>query len=459
MRWWMWVVAGILLLVCLTIAVRIHGTIAFAETQAELKRMGFATTMAEFVAAGPAVDRDRQERLRRLMLSRAGWMDDIASAMPADHLQEQRVTATDLAKRGNALRNGAADMGVLGALLAEGPVELSLFGWCERDPAKLCAITVSTTVTTQLPDLLTCRAWANWWSIRACLDPDPEPHLRELNRLVTAMSHPGVLIDAMIAIACSAIRDQTHLWLATRGRLPPDRLRAWSAEAPPHRLWCASGWSGERCVFQEPLSRMQWGFGSLAGSSDPWYEAWAFVRLWPFQGHDSAFCVSSLAGSEARLLGRIPPAVRRPPFAFMGLTSMISLPNLDECGVVAIESANGHRLARCAAAVADSYRRIGSLPDAIPASAPSAAIDADAPALLYERLSPSRFRIGIDPAGPLPPTIPADRWKATFYASTIGAPPAKMAAFAGRGARWSCEIDLDAILIPPPEKPAKAKKP
>jgi len=35
-------------------------------------------------------------------------------------------------------------------------------------------------------------------SIRACLDPDPEPHLQNLDRLVTAMGHPGTLIDAMI---------------------------------------------------------------------------------------------------------------------------------------------------------------------------------------------------------------------------------------------------------------------
>jgi hypothetical protein len=141
------------------------------------------------------------------------------------------------------------------------------------------------------------------------------------------------------------------------------------------------------------------------------------------------------------------------------MVASLTLPNLTECGVVAIESANGHRLARCAAAVADVYRRTSTLPEAIPAFATSAAIDANAPALLYERLSPSRFRIGIDPTGPLPPAIPADRWKATFYASTLGAPPAKTTAFAGRGARWSCEIDLDAILIPPPEKPAKATKP
>ncbi len=460
-RWWMWVVAGILLLLCLAIAVRIHGTIAFAETQAELKRMGFATTMEEFVAAGPGADADRQERLRRLMLSKAGWIDDIATAMPANDLQERRIPSSDLAKRDLAVRNGGADMAAVAAILAEGPVELSLFGWCERDPAKLRSIDVATAVATPLPHLLPCRAWANWWSIRACLDPDPEPHLQNLDRLVTAMGHPGTLIDAMIAMACSAIRDQAHLWLATRGRLPVARLQAWAAESPEHRIWCASGWAGERCVFQEPLSRLHWGFASLAGASgNPWDDAWAFVRMWPIQGHDSAFCASSLAVSEATLLGKPLPTIRQPPFAIMGLVATITLPNLTECGVTAIESANGHRLARCAAAVAEAYRRTGSLPEVIPAFASAAAIDANAPALLYERLSPSRFRIGIDPTGPLPPAIPTDRWLSKGYASTIGSPPAAPAALMGRGGgRWSGEIDLDAILIPPPEKPAKAKKP
>jgi hypothetical protein len=122
---------------------------------------------------------------------------------------------------------------------------------------------------------------------------------------------------------------------------------------------------------------------------------------------------------------------------------------------LAIESANRHRLIRCASVIASTYRRRGALPATMPSEAPAAAIDADQPALLYERLSPSRFRVGIDPAGPLPPAIPAAHWKEARYASEIGQPASKPAACLYR---WSCEIDLDAILIPPPEHPARTLK-
>ena len=455
MRWWMWLVAGLLLLVCLVIAVRIHGTIAFAETQAELKRMGFATTMEEFVAAGPAVDRDRQARLRRLMDAGGGWRDDISYALPFNDLQEQRPTAKDLAKRDQALRDGGADMAALGAILAEGPVELSVFGWCERDPARLRTMDLATATSTPLPNLLAIRAAANWWSIRACLDPDPEPHLRDLDRLADAMRHPGTLIDAMIGIALNAIRDQTHLWLATRGRLAPERLHAWAGEPSRSRPGCAAGYAGERCLFHEPLSRTRWSYAALSGYSGGFLaDAAGFAAIWPTQGHEAAYCSSFLAATEAELLDRPRPTLRTMPFGYQGVISRVVLPNLVESGITATESAYRHRLVRCAGLLAEVHRRDGALPPTLPPEAPAAALDPNQPAVAYERLTSSRFRIGFDPAGPPPPAIPAGR-----VTTAIGRPAGTAPASAYGGVRWSLEADFDAILIPPPDKPAKAKKP
>ena len=458
LRWYTWPIAALLLLLTVVIIVRLHGLNRFRETQDELRRLGFATTMEELVAAGPAVDRNRQERCRPLMVGPGPkWREDVSTALPSNDLQEQRFPAKDLAKRDQALRDGATDVATMEAIFAEGPVELSLYGWCERDPAKLRVIDLPTAINTPLPSLLATRGFANWWANRACLDGDSAPHLRQLDRLIASMDHPGTLIDAMIGIACSSIRDQAYLWLATRGRLSEADLRAWTDETAHQRAWCAAGYAGERCAFQEPLSRTRWNFGVWTGASGGFLdEVWMLLRVWPTQGHEAAYCCSYLAQAEAALLHKPGPTLQTMPFGFPGAMSAIAMPNLDECIVTATVAANRHRIWRCAGLVAAQYRHSGALPTIMPAAAPAAAIDANQPALLFERLSPSCFRVGIDPSGPLPPAVPAARWKAARYASEIGQPASKPAACAYR---WSCELDLDAILLPPPERPAKAKKP
>jgi hypothetical protein len=457
MRWWMWVVAVVLVLSAASIAFRLHGFAAYREIQDELRTLGFSTTMEELVAQGPSVDQDRQERLYRLMNSRVGWVENISFALPFQDLQELRPSQQDLIKRDGALTASSGDIAAIAAILAEGPIELSLFGWCERDPVKLRSIDILAASSTRLPNLLSTRAIANWLGIRACLDADPEPHLRSLDRLIAGMDHPGTLIDAMIGVACRSIRDQTHLWLASRGRLITSRLQFWSAETPMNRSSCAAGFAGERCLFQEPLSRMSWRFSEIFGtSSNVLNNTWMLLRIWPMQGYEAAHCCSAIAGSEATLLGKQSPSQYPMPFGYQGLITAIAMPNLDESGITATEGDNRHRILRCAAIVAETYRRMGTLPDAMPLTAPAAGIDANLPLLVYEILTPSRFRIGIDPLAPRPPAIPIDRWKPTYLAPAIGTPPLAKAASDIR-CRWSLEIDLDAILIPPPEKPARVK--
>jgi hypothetical protein len=459
-RWWFWLLILVALAVSALVAVHIAGMRRLDDLQAELRGLGYATTMEELVALAPPVDRDRQDRFRRIMESRGPWMENVHHAMPSMTLSEQRHQPKDLERRDRALRDGATDMQAITSLFDEGPVELSMFGWCERDPAKLRTISLSTAAATPLPHLLAVRAFANWWSIRSCLDSDPEPHLRNLDRLAASMHRPGTLIDAMIAIAVSAIRDQTHLWLATRDRLGEERLSAWSTEMPHHLAWIASGFAGERCLFHEPFSRMTWDFSAVAGSPGGYIrDVWMFLLLRPTQGHECAYGISSLAGIEGRLLGRPVPAVREMPFGYRGIFIGLAMPNLFESVTTAAESANSHRLSRLAAVIAVFHRRTGTLPALtdLPRGL-LAGQGPDLPALLYETFPPHRFRIGIDPTGPLPPSVPADRWTSKDYASAIGQPPSKLPQSPNR--RWSMELDLEAILVPAPEpKPRPAKPP
>jgi hypothetical protein len=454
-RWWMWVIAGVLVIATAIIALRIGGSTAYKTCQHELRLQGYATTMEELVARGPNVDADRQDRLYRLMDAKAGWLGDISTALPFSALQEARHTTADLAKRDRALADGLTTVSAISAVLAEGPVELSVFGWCERDPAKLRRINVNTAAATRLPNLLTMRALTNWWSIHACLDADPASSVASLDTLMRGLDHPGTLIDAMIGIACRSIRDQTYLWLSTRGRLSDAQLRTWAAEPPKSRIYCASGYAGERCIFQEPLSRMSWRYSDIFGTpSGILSNALLFVQIWPMQGHEAAYCTSAIAACEAELLGQPAPPQHPMPFNYTGPMASIAMPNLQEASITATEADTRHRIMRCAGLVAGAYRRTGSLPETLPAAAPAASTDPNLPPLAYERLSSCRFRIGVDPAAPRPPIMPLDRWTPTVLAPLIGSPADTKAASDIR-VRWSLEIDLDAILIPPPEQPAK----
>ena len=174
----------------------------------------------------------------------------------------------------------------------------------------------------------------------------------------------------------------------------------------------------------------------------------------PFEYHDVTHGLSTYAGAEARLLGKPEPPTKLMPFGVSGNLSDSVWRNSSAFIATTIETSYGHRLSCVAGTIAVRYRSGAGLPTdaaALVALLPATALDArdaDDPALRYERLTPSRFRIGLDPAGPLPPMIPADRW-GPGYASTIGTPSSTKAADVRC---WSIEIDLDAILIPPPPK-------
>lgn len=461
-RWWWWLVAVFLLVATPLLALRVGGQLRLAETQADLRAAGYPVTPVELVASAPPVDAARQARLWRLVgWPTPGWMGDL-TAVPypyATLAETPPRPAVDAERLARALAAAAPDLAELDRLLAEGPCLISGFGWVERDPAQLAGMDIAAIAATRIPNLLALRGLAQASAYRAIAADDPEPDLRRLDALIQAQDRPAVLIDAFVAVAIAAMRDQVHAWLAVRGRLAPTRLASWAAEAPLQRTWAAAGMAGERCLFHEPLGRMRWGFGGLGSSTRLPAEVWAFVRIWPTQGYEIACMQSAAARAEALLTDRPPPAERQMPFGSMGPLMELGTMNTAESMVTAVEAANRHRHLRAVALIAAAYRASGSLPAALPPGMETGALAPDLPALRYETFAPARLRVGLDPAGPLPPAIPADRWK-PGYASTIGRPPINLPVSPDRE-RWSLEIDLDAILVPPraAKPPASSPQP
>jgi hypothetical protein len=458
-RWWWWLIAIVLLVATALIAVRIGGQRRLEATQAELRAAGFAVTPVELVAQAPPVDVDRQNRLWRLVGWPApGWMDEHQRVPISRTLAEPPPMApADVDRLDRVLAAAAPDLDELDRIFAEGPVLLSGLGWVERDPTRLASVDIATIAATRIPNLLAVRALCQVSAHRAVAAADPEADLRRLDAILDAQRHPAVLIDGFIAIAASAIRDQAHAWLALRGRLPAERLAAWAAETPPQRQFAAAGMAGERCLFQEPLGRLHWGFGGLSGSTRLFSECVWFVRVWPTQGYEIACMQAAAARAQATLTDQPQPSEQHMPFAAMGPLMELGMMNTTESMVTACEAANRHRLVRAIALIAQAYRRTGRLPAELPPGMDAGTLAPDLPALRYEIFPPARVRVGIDPAGPLPPSVPADRWK-PGYGSSIGGPPRNLPV-SPDSERWSLEIDLDAILVPPPAPAPRKPKP
>lgn len=445
MRWWMWLGLAALLLVCAVAAVRIGGMRRLDAALATVAAAGLPVDTIGYIALAPPVDADRQRRIGRYMLWNAPRWGDEWPTMPFSSLAELRLSKHDRERLERKLAAGRTACAEVGAILDEGPVVLSLYGFCERDPARLRRMDLATVAAMPLPSLLHTRDYVNWWAQQACLAEDPESHLHRLDQLLQGMDHPGSLIDAMIAIACTALRDDAHLWLATRGRLPEVRLQRWLAEVPAHRRWCADGLASERTLFWGPIAR-------LPPLPDPAVDfTWRIALEWPTIGYQCAYAAEHLANQELRLRGRPGIGAVPPPFGFAGTMSAIMLPNLDESAITAIQGENRHRRMRLAGVIAMHHRSTGSLPTAedLPAAL-RAGIDAELPPQRYLPIAPHRFRLDLDPAGPLPASVPPARVAGGPAAS---GPTAK--APAANSQAWSLEIDLDAILVPPPEKTAR----
>lgn len=460
MRWWMWTLGIAAVVASAGIALRLHGQAQLDGTQAAVAAIGLAPDLTAWVAASPPVDRERQLRVQRLLQGIGSWPDK-PGHQPFTDLQEQRLRPADIAARDAMLTAGRPDAQAMAALLREGPVLISLLGFINRDPAWLAHPPALELCDERLyPDLMACRGLAGWWAAAACLADDPTADLHHLRVFAAALDRPGSLIDAMIAIAVTAMQDQTCLHLATRGRLSGPEAQAWLEADPDHLRWIADGFAGERCCNVAYAGMDMDDFHDIgyraSGYAPTWLDRVQSLPYWCLMPYDHASTISQLAGVEAGLRGLSPPPAVGAPFGMRGIAA-IMIPNLLESAVTACEASYLARLHRVAAILALRQHAGQSLPADLPALTaciPARLLDrrdADHPAVGYERLAPNRFRIGLCGG---PPPRAAGRW-GPGQASDMGGPASPKA---WARTRWSLEIDLAAILVPPHERTVETRK-
>lgn len=457
-RWWMWVIAVVLVLTSLALALRVHGMINFNGLMSDIRASGLPVDAETLIARAPAVDATRQAQLLKLMQSRAPWPEGISKQSMYRDLDEPRPDPARTAAVASALAAGASDVAELARIMDQGPIVVSTYGWIERDPASLRQLTIAELSTASVPNLLMCRGFAQWWALEARRADDPEPALSRLDAWCASHTCSAILIDSMVEWAVAEIRDDIHLWLATRDRLDPARLQRWAGEPPLARELLAQGFDGERCLYWGPSARMPigetWdliGMSSILASPSAWWEKPVmYVSAWPLQGHDCAEGAATVTAMAQALRGTTTTATRaRSPFSWSGPIARFGTANLQQLPGMAIEREAQHRLTRASAVIAVHYRGNRALPATNDIAPLLVRLRSDDLELGYEILSPSRFRVGVVTGARSPfHTSPGS------ITTRMGQPAIRQPS---RCERLSLEIDLDAILIPPPEKPAKAK--
>lgn len=461
MRWWMWVIAVLLTITAFAIAIRIGGIARFESVQHDLAARGLPVKPSDLLAKAPTVDADRQARLASA-LRRLAPLADKLGHIPHSRMPEEHPRTIDIETRDRALIASAAAIADIRAILAEGPAYISVYGWMERDPGRLDGMGILERWDGYSANLLEGRVLMTLLGTRACLAPDPSDDLAAMRTVAATIDRPGTLIDAMVTIALHAIRDQTHLHLATRGRLPRKELDAWAAERYDFGLHIADAFAFERCYSWGTLVNED--AGALAGLAPTTgffhrqLDRIMGLPFWMLLGYDMAQGITEMANVEMQWRNEPPVAIQRMPFGLPAMMSGIAVPNLLESRVTAIEAQYGGRLRRALAILAWHHRLGHELPtDHATARAmlPAELLDAispDCPGITFERLGPARIRVGLDPTSPPPPSIPPGRLSST-YGTVMGRPASSAPDL---NTRWSYEIDLDAVLVPPPEKPAKA---
>ncbi len=412
----------LLLVAALLFAVGSAGITVYGVTVREAGRRELARVLAEqepeeLGDGNPAVDADRQARIR-------AWLRtvDADAALRRTRPEtwiwrlERDTPPAEVATLHEAFR---PDAGRLAALMGEGPVSFARMGWPRPDPSR----PVPAPPPEYLPDLQRIRAAGRWFASEAVAAGDPLPALAALDRLEEGLSRPGCLLDTMFALTFRETRDDAYLVLDAVGRLPENRRVAWMEEPPRGRDLVADGLRAERLLYGTPLSsglgagrtvhEIIDGNAELDGTSADWVDR---CRTWVYAPGDCAVYLRAMAQAERciRECGDEGVLIRaREACSGLGLPFALMLPNPEALSTVAKGSDTGALLVRAAACIVGERRRRGGLPTSVEEA--RAWIRAVQPPLLdrlpvetfhYVRFDDHRIRLFVDgldaPPGPEP---------------------------------------------------------
>lgn len=401
------VVLGLALLVT-AMSYRASGLRAYQQAVSARQALGRPGTLDDLLATLPPINQEAQEKWDRWSKACvAAWREPAYdgkawAAWVGGQGEVPASIATTCASR-EPLMQPACD------LLDGGEVLLSALGWASIDlpPGKRGFEQVS---RLRIPNLLATRDLAEWLRHTAGLGDEPQPALRRLDALQRNLSlKPGTLIDTMIAISMTTIRDRTYVELALRGTLADHDYARWRAEPSQALAWVADGFEGEAAIFVAGIATSLSGAASLHLTLSPWTGSNENIvhraHIWLTGLHDCAklTAIDGWIANRARgLRGDAPPswAVLKPQ---LGPLARISLHNTLESLIPALQADANQRMARAAVHLIRTARTTG-----LPADQAAVGLsDLFTPTgdhlwIRYERLSDARFRLVVDPASPIP---------------------------------------------------------
>lgn len=449
--WWVWPIAVLILLIatalCAIMIMRDGAMKELRQLAAKLEASGRGITVQHLVDSAPVVDPGRQAAAWALLGGSTSIKDP---AVPVWGMRARFPVQADAARMAAEteafLAATQAKREAWRRLHAEGPVTLGLLGWIREDlpdPPRASLVDASTcrTMNTQIALQL-----GTSFATEARAATDPMEALADLDALIAATGHRSSIIDTMILLRLGEMRDEAYLEATLRGADTTE----WSDDAPDVLTGVAEAFRTERLLFggsfyQGIVSGR--GVGATPGMSSPGVLAngfgqWVYGAVAPHdvvvvqRGHllGEDLCRTGV-GDIAKMHAELQGQTWRHPIA------SIALPNLLEIAATGVQYDTSGRRLRIAALVAREWLRSGRLPadEAVlpPACMTLAAATRRCPAIRYQRLADSRFRLWTDPATPATDLLPAGR---------IDAPVPVTGPWAGK--RWWLELDLSGIGQP-----------
>ena len=374
------------------------------------------------IARIPPVDEARQSRIRKWLTQDGTSKPWAWLAISAQTNKEEEIPrATDLRKSTTPLVE-ATDQRVLLALESLMPdllapdATLTEAGWLAQEYRD-----GQFTHWGVITDLVTANTYGPRYvqralSRRAISMADPHATLLELDALTAAL-HRGTytLISALMASAFDANRDDTYLRLALHGKLSAADLQRWCQEPPLTSQRLDQALMGEPllCAFPAMDDVLRWGDGAMAGDFTPPAEASLGFADWLNRPWLTSFVLASVntcAWGRELVIGSGNLVAGRPEGSWIaGLSERVSQPMIVNVTSAAAKNRLMHDGKRLMAwLIAES--RLGkplpaTLDDAVQAVADGHALlggSAETYGLRYQRLSDTRFRLDIDPAGRSP---------------------------------------------------------